>query len=67
MTSYKVHNSLNNSVVTELWDNIPVKRYIVSVHYNGGDVLEFLDKNKLKVIAKTELIENILTWLKGGI
>lgn len=67
MTSYKVYNSLNNSVVTEFWDNIPVKRYIVSVHYNGGDVLEFLDKNKLKVIAKTEIIENILTWLKGGI
>lgn len=66
-TTYKVHNSLNTSVVTEYWDDIPVKRYQYSCHYHGGDILEFMDINRLKMISRSENIENIIKYLKGGI
>lgn len=66
-TTYKVHNSLNNSVVTEYWDDIPVKKTCISHLYHGGDIVQFLEEHKLHVVSKVEYIENIIKWLKGGI
>lgn len=66
-TTYKIYNSLNCSVVTEFWDHFEVKRYRYSCRYYGGDIVEFMNENKLKMLSKYENVENILKYLKGGI